>query len=103
MTIRDATGVLANASTVTLTITRDGVAEPGSPFTITPTTTGQYDKDYAAPAAGTYVGYWQATGLNASSYSQVFDVQPADPRYLVSLARAKDHLNIPQTTTTSDE
>lgn len=102
-TVRDSTGALANVGSMTLTITRDGVAEPGSPFTISPTTTGQYDKDYAATAAGTYVGYWVGTGTNAAAYSQTFDVQPADPRYLVSLARMKSHLNMPASSTTNDE
>jgi hypothetical protein len=101
LTVKDAAGALANATSVTLAITRDGVAEPGSPFTVTPTSTGLYDKDYAAPAAGHYVGRWVATGTNACAYVQVFDVEAADPGYLFSLARAKQHLNI--TSTTSDE
>lgn len=101
MDVKDSAGALANATAVTLSITRDGVAEPGSPFTVSPTTTGKYDKDYAAPAAGHYVGRWVATGTNACAYVQVFDVEPADPGYLISLARAKEHLNL--TVTTQDE
>jgi len=101
LTVKDTAGALANATAVTLSITRDGVAESGSPFTVTPTSTGLYDKDYAAPAAGHYVGRWVATGTNACAYVQVFDVDAADPGYLFSLARAKQHLNI--TSTTSDE
>jgi hypothetical protein len=101
LTVKDSAGALANATSVTLSITRDGVAESGSPFTVTPTSTGLYDKDYAAPAAGHYVGRWVATGANACAYVQVFDVEAADPGYLFSLARAKEHLDI--TVTTADE
>jgi hypothetical protein len=100
-TVTNSAGAEADATSVTLTITRDGVAEPGSPFTVTSTTTGRYDKDYAAPAAGHYVGRWVATGANACAYVQVFDVEAADPGYLFSLARAKQHLDI--TVTTVDE
>ncbi len=101
LTVKDSAGALANATAVTLTLTRDGLAEPGSPFTVTPTSTGLYDKDYAAPAPGHYVGRWVATGTNACAYTQVFDVDAADPGYLFSLTKAKTHLNI--TTTTNDE
>jgi hypothetical protein len=103
-TVRNAAGVLADAGSTTITITRDGVPEPGSPFgPISSTTTGQYDKDYVAPAAGRYVGTWLMTGANAGTHVQVFDVGPADPGYILSLARAKRHLNIPAASTTSDE
>jgi hypothetical protein len=100
-TVTNSAGAEADATSVTLTITRDGVAEPGSPFTVTSTTTGRYDKDYAAPAAGHYVGRWVATGTNACAYQQEFDVDAAGAAYLFSLTRAKQHLNI--TSTTSDE
>ncbi|MGH9249154.1 MAG: hypothetical protein ACRD0W_06525, partial [Acidimicrobiales bacterium] len=78
VTIRDAAGALANAGAVTLTVTKpDGTAEAGSPFTISPTSTGIYDKDIISAQAGRYIGYWLATGLNSGAHTQIFIVRTA--------------------------
>jgi hypothetical protein len=103
--VRDAAGLLANAGTMTLTVTRpDGTAEPGSPFTVTPTSTGIYDKDVASAQVGLYVGYWLATGANAGADEpQVFYVRSSAAATFVSLEDAKAHCNIPLDETRHDE
>jgi hypothetical protein len=102
VTVRDAAGALANAGAMTLTVTLpDGTAASGSPFTVSSTTTGAYDKDVLSTQAGRYTGYWLATGLNAGAHTQVFDVAPAADEAIVSLADAKAHLNM--TGTSEDE
>ena len=104
VTITDAAGAPANGGTVTLTVTQpDGTAYPGSPFTVTPAPTGQYDKDVLTTQAGRLVGYWLSTGANAGSETQVFDVRPTSDPSIISLADAKKHLNIPATRTTDDD
>jgi hypothetical protein len=103
-TVKDAAGVLANAGTMTLTVTLpDGTAAVGSPFTVTPTSTGLYDKDVTSTQAGRYHGYWQATGANAGGYEEEFVVAPADSGTFVRLAEAKTHLNAAGITTNDVE
>lgn len=101
VTVRDASGALANATTMTLTVTLpDGTAAAGSPFTVTPTSTGTYGYDLPSTQVGRYVGYWQSTGLNAGAFTQVFDVAAAASTAIVSLDDVKAQLNL--STTTSD-
>ena len=96
VTVRDADGNPANATAVTLTVTLpDGTT--GYSGTITPTSTGVYEHDYATTVEGRHVARWVATGSNASSFVDVFNVDPADPGYLVSLADLRDHLQLDDT------
>ena len=89
--ITDAAGAPANPGGITLTITLpDGTTATPTP---TPNGTGLFQVDYAPTMAGRHPYRWVATGANASAYSGVFDVRPADPGYIVSLADAKAHLN----------
>lgn len=101
VSVKDAAGVLANAGAMTLTVLRDDVAVAGSPFTVTPTSTGLYDRDVTSTAAGRYVGYWLATGTNSGAHTQVFEVGSAADAGLVSLAQVKAHLG--KTTTRDDD
>jgi hypothetical protein len=103
-TVRDAAGVLANAGTMTLAVTLpDGTAAAGSPFTISPVSTGLYEKvDLAAATAGQHMGRWLATGANAGSHVQVFDVRPITAG-IVSLDDVKKHINNPTLTTAHDD
>ncbi|MCG0061737.1 hypothetical protein L0F81_00285 [Streptomyces tricolor] len=70
---------------------------------VTPTSTGTYAYDYATSQAGRHTVRWLATGVNAGAYTDVFDVRPAAPPMLFSLASAKAKLDIPATSTSDDE
>lgn len=99
--LRDSAGQLANATSLTLTITRpDGTSETPA-VTNPPTVTGQYTLDYVPALPGRYTVRW-AFATPTASYADTFDVAPADPGYLVSLADAKAELNIPATRTSDD-
>ncbi|RBQ21618.1 hypothetical protein DP939_02595 [Spongiactinospora rosea] len=90
VTITDADGHPANASTVTLTITLpDGTVTTVGP--VAPTETGVYGHDYPTVQTGLHVVRWVATGANASAYDDVIDVQPAAVTF-VSLSDAREHL-----------
>ncbi|MFG3439932.1 hypothetical protein ACGF0J_22015 [Nonomuraea sp. NPDC047897] len=92
VTITDPGGSLADAGNVALTITLpDGSTHVQDP--VTPTSTGVYDYDYETVQAGVHRVRWVATGANASTYSDVFDVEPADGGAFVSLADVKNHLH----------
>lgn len=99
-TVKDSTGALANATAVVLTITLPDLT------TVTPAvsnpTTGNYTATYPTTQAGRHLVNWVATGTNASTYSDVFDVRSAAINSIVSLADVKDYLNIPQADTTQD-
>lgn len=97
--VKDLNGNLADAGAVTLTITLPN----GTSITSTPLNpaTGVYQYDYQPTMAGRHVARWVATGANASSFVDTFDVRLANPDYLVSLADVKRYLNI--LTTTNDE
>lgn len=99
--ITDTDGNAANASAVVLTITLPDLTT-ATPAVSNPTT-GRYQVDYPTTQAGRHVARWVATGSNASTYVEQFDVREASPGYIISLADAKRHLNIPLDDTTSDE
>lgn len=99
--IADADGAAANATTVTLTITLPDLTT-ATPSVSNPTT-GRYQYDYPTTQSGRHVARWVATGSNAGSYVEQFDVRETSPGYIVSLADAKRHLNIPLGDSTSDE
>ncbi len=100
-------GVLVNATTAALAITLpDGTAAPGITVTNPPAVTGTYAYDYSTTTVpGRFTGRWlftMATG-KTSAYVEEFDVRPADPGYVMSLASVKEHLNIPASKTSDDE
>lgn len=97
-----AAGDLVSATNMALTITRpDDTTVVVNP--VTPASTGIYNYDYLTTQAGRHLARWVGTGTGAGTYVEVFDVRPADPIYLVSLADTKETLNIDATTTTYDE
>jgi len=99
--IRDASGALAAAGAIVLTVTLpDGTSVTPS---ITNPSTGRYQADYPTTQAGRHTARWVATGLNSSAYVDTFDVRPANPGYIISLAQTKRALNIPVTSTGDDE
>lgn len=97
--ILDADGDLANAGAVALTLTLpDGTTT--TPLVSNPST-GKYEATYTPTLPGRHGVNWVATGANASAYNDVFNVADPTMARVVSLAEAKDYLNI--TTTSSDE
>jgi hypothetical protein len=98
--VKDPSGTLANATTVTLTITQPDQTAAG-PFTITPTTTGVYDYDFVPTQAGRHLARCVAIGANACAFTDAFDVADVDPGFVISLADAKSALGV--TTSTNDE
>lgn len=89
--VLDADGDPTAALTAVLTVDQpDGTA-------VTPTVTnpsvGRYEVDYVPAQAGRHGVRWVSTGP-AAAFSDAFDVRPGAPRYLISLADAKRHLNI---------
>lgn len=102
VTVRDADGNLADPATATLTVTLPDGTAASPAVTLPPTETGTLVVDYTTTQAGRHAFRMVTTGP-ATAYSDVFDVRPADPGYIVSLADAKRHLNIPAARTTDDE
>ncbi|MFD1656994.1 hypothetical protein ACFSL4_01770 [Streptomyces caeni] len=100
--VTDASGALVDAGSMALTITLpDQTTVTADP--VAPASTGTYSYDYATAQAGRHIVRWVATGANAMAQSDVFDVRPADPQFLFSLADGKKHLNIAATSTGDDE
>lgn len=92
VTLTDKDGQPADAGLMTLTITLpDGTT---TTQTLTSNPTGFYDFDYPTVQAGRHVVRWVATGANAGAFTDMFEVAPADPGALISLADAKEQLNI---------
>lgn len=93
---RDGNGTLADVGSMALTITLpDGTTTSATPAH---PTTGSYTYDYTPSQAGRHVAYWVATGQNATSYTDVFDVRDPADLPVVGLADAKAHLNVTVTT-----
>jgi hypothetical protein len=101
ITITDSTGVNANASAVTCTITLpDGTSSSGS---VTNPSTGLYNCDFSPSQVGRHAVRWLATGTNASAFTDEFTVRDFADLGIVGLEETKAHLNIPTTDTTMDE
>lgn len=93
ITVKNPAGGPDNAGNVSLLIT----LPDGSTVTqasVGPTTLGHYDFDYPSVQAGRHAVYWQATGTNASAFSDAFDVVPPDSGAFISLADARQHLRM---------
>ncbi|MFD4562121.1 hypothetical protein ACFWP5_48810 [Streptomyces sp. NPDC058469] len=100
--VQDASGVPANAGNMRLTITLpDDTTTVVDP--VTPASTGVYTRGYQTVQSGLHQVRWLATGANACASTDVFDVRPASPPMLFSLADAKDQLAIPATSTGDDD
>ncbi|WND33955.1 hypothetical protein RI578_06460 [Streptomyces sp. BB1-1-1] len=98
----DAGGTPANADSVTLTLTLPDGTTTSPAVTNPPAVVGQYSVDYTAAQPGRHAVHWQFASPTAA-YADVFDVRPADPGFLFSLADAKKHLNIAATSTSDDD
>ena len=100
--VRDPAGTLADPDTATLTVSLPDGTTASPVVSLPPAETGVLVVDYATTQAGRHAFRLVTTGP-ATAYSDVFDVRPADPGFIVSLADAKAHLNIPVSRTTDDE
>jgi len=87
--------------TATVTLP-DGTTEVAS---VTKTATGTYAAALVTTQAGRHLCTWTGTGDNSGGlpYRDVAEVAPADPRLIVSLADARDALNIASSATESDD
>lgn len=95
-------GSLINAASVSGTVTLpDGTGSVFGP--VTPTGLGIYFYDFTTTQVGRHVARWVATGTGAGSTSEMFDVRPGDPGYLISLTDAKRALNMDVADTSNDE
>ncbi|MFI6732112.1 hypothetical protein ACIBI9_04195 [Nonomuraea sp. NPDC050451] len=102
ITITDPAGALANAGSVSLTISLpDGSTVTQGP--ISPTSTGVYDYDYPTVQAGIHRVRWLATGANACAFADVIDVEPAEGAPFISLADTKHHLKKDPAVSEDDE
>lgn len=100
--VRDPAGALADPDTATLTVSLPDGTTASPVVSLPPAETGVLVADYVTTQAGRHAFRLVTTGP-ATAYSDVFDVRPADPGFIVSLADAKAHLNIPVSRTTDDE
>lgn len=99
---RNAGGTLTNATTAVLTITLpDGTTATPS-VTNPPASTGEYFVDYTSVQAGRHGVRWVFTAP-AAAYTDMFDVRAAAPPLILSLADARQHLQIPASDTSADE
>lgn len=99
--VKDATGILVNASTSVLTVTLpDGTTT--LPTVPAPGVVGQYRVTFVPTLEGRHVWRAVTTGPN-TAYQDVFEVREQVSPAILSLADAKSHLNIPAATTTWDD
>ena len=108
-TVRDVTGALVDASTLTLLVkiaNVDGTSTTtGTYASPTHDSTGTYHQDIPVAdlaGLGHYQYTWTATGTGAGVSFGDFDVHDAFEPALLPMQDAKDALNIPQATTSSD-
>jgi hypothetical protein len=108
-TVRDVTGTLVNATTLTLLVKiaqADGTQlTTGTYASPANDSTGTYHQDIPVTdlaAAGHYQYTWTATGTGAGVSFGDFDVFDPFETAVLPLGDAKDALNIPQATTTYD-
>ena len=108
-TVRDVTGTLINATTLTLLVKlaqADGTwATTGTYASPANDGTGLYHQDVPAAdlaVTGHYQYTWTATGTGAGVSFGDFDVFDPFETAVLPLQDAKDMLNIPQATTSSD-
>jgi uncharacterized phiE125 gp8 family phage protein len=97
--VTDATGVLANAGAVVLTITLPGGTT--TPPAVTNASTGVYTASYLPTQRGRHTAVWIATGANASVFSTTYNV--VDPAAsIVGLAEVQAYLKVYSTADQDD-
>lgn len=100
-TAKGTTGAPADAGTVAATVTQpDGTSAAG---TVTHAGPGVYVVRFLSTQAGRHRCRLTGTGTTSLPHSDVADVWPTDPRLIISMADARDALNLPTTNTVSDD
>ena len=103
--VYDSTGALADlgGGNPTCTVTKpDGTTTTA---TVTKPSTGNYQGAYVTTSAGRHRFTFTGSGTNSGAlpWSDVADVWPADPRFIISLADAKAALNVPAGARVNDD
>jgi hypothetical protein len=100
-TVLNGEGVPTDADDAVLTITKPDGAQPtlGSPIV----DNGVYDFDFTeATIPGRYSARFASINPTVV-VTDTFDVWPADPRFIISLADLRDELNVPAGVTVNDD
>lgn len=73
--------------------------------TVVKTTTGTYSATLVSTQAGRHRVRWTSSGADSGGfpYTDLADVWPADPRLIISLADARNALNVPSGTRVNDD
>lgn len=100
--VLDENGQLANPSSAVLAITQPDQTVATPAITLPPPVTGQLRYPFLTAQPGRHLVRWVTTGP-VTAYTDVFDVLPAAPPALFSLADAKQTLQIPASNTTDDD
>jgi len=100
--VRDENGQLVNPATAAVTFTLPDQSTAVPPVTLPPAVTGQLRYPFLTTQPGRHLVSWVTTGPN-TAYTDVFDVLPAAPPALFSLADAKQTLGIPAGNTADDD
>ncbi|MFF9270429.1 hypothetical protein [Streptomyces rochei] len=93
---RDPDGTLATAASAVVTITLPDETAVTPAVTEDPDKPGTYRADYVTTTPGRHTVRWVWTGP-AAAYTDVFDVQEEAPPAILSLADARQHLNLVST------
>ncbi|MFD5294782.1 hypothetical protein ACFWJU_06200 [Streptomyces mutabilis] len=93
---RDPGGTLASAATAVVTVTLPDETTISPTVTEDPDTAGKYWTDYVTTTPGRHSVRWVWTEP-AAAYTDVFDVQEEAPPAILSLADARQHLNLVST------
>lgn len=99
--VKDASGALvdAGAAVCTVTLPDNSTNTP----TVSHTGTGTYAATFTTTQAGRHQVRWVATGANAQTYADVFNVTAASLPWIVGLAEARASLGLPAGATANDE
>ncbi|QTD96972.1 hypothetical protein [Streptomyces cyanogenus] len=100
--VRDAAGTLTDPSSATLTLTLPDGSTLTPAVPLPSTTAGKLRIDYVTTQVGRHA--WRLVTSNpTTAYADVFDVRPAVPVGIVSLADARAQLNMGPTETADDD
>jgi len=101
-TVKNPAGVPADAGTFAVTITLPDGTNVAGPITHT-ANTGVYLLGYPTTQSGQHIVEIVGTGVNAFTTSDVFQVAPAKPGFVISLEQARKSLRMPAGQTIDDE